>query len=322
MRILASIHLYPPKHNCGAEYMMHQTLKFLQSKGHDVRVILHQTNKYKIDNLYTFDGIDVFPPTDYLKERLFEWCDIVFTHLDYTQLSINLAHRYKKKCVHFIHNYSVYASIEHAIDRQYVVYNSEVAKKVINYNHDNFILHPPVDYRFYDTGKDSQQNEFITLINLDYNKGGHILKEIAERMPNYKFLGVIGSYSADSKGQFIKQPNNVKIIENTTNIKEVYSNTRVLIMPSEFESWGRVATEAMCSGIPVISSGTEGLRENCGNAGIYVDRDNIEKWIKEIKKLDKPENYKKASKLAKDRSRELDPVNELNEFNNWLCTLK
>lgn len=322
MKILASIHLYPPKHNCGAEYMMHQTLKFLQSKGHEVRVILHQANRYKIDSVYSFDGVDVFPPTDYLVDRLFEWCDFVFTHLDYTQLSINLAYRYKKKCVHFIHNYSVYSSIENAINPQYVVYNSEVARKVINYKWNNFILHPPVDYRFYDTGKDTEQNEFITLINLDLNKGGDILRQIAEKMPNKKFLGVKGSYSSSDKGQIVNQPSNVKVIDNTTNIKKVYEITRILIMPSEFESWGRTATEAMCNGIPVINSGTEGLRENCSDAGIYVERENIDKWIKEIKKLDKPENYKKASKLAKDRSRELDPINELNEFNNWLCTLK
>ena len=322
MKILASIHLYPPKHNCGAEYMMHQTLKFLQSKGHEVRVLLHQANRHKIDSVYSFEGVDVFPPTDYLRDRLFEWCDLVFTHLDYTQLSINLAHRYNKKCVHFIHNYSVYSSIENAINPQYVVYNSKVAKKVINYKWDNFILHPPCDYRFYDTGKDSQSNEYVTLINLDYNKGGHILKEIAEKMPSKRFLGVLGSYSADSKGQIVNQPSNVRIMGNTTNIKKVYEITRILIMPSEFESWGRVATEAMCSGIPVISSGTEGLKENCGKAGIYVDRYNVDGWVKEIKKLDKPENYQKASNLAKDRSRELDPIKELNEFNNWICTLR
>lgn len=322
MKILASIHLYPPKHNCGAEYMMHQTLKYLQSRGHEVRVLLHQANRHKIDTIYTFDGVDVFPPTDYLKDRLFEWCDIVFTHLDYTQLSINLAHQHKKKCVHFIHNYSKYPSIENAIDKQYVVYNSNVAKNVIKYNHDNFILHPPVDYRHYDTAKDSQSNEYVTLINLDYNKGGHILREIALKMPKHRFLGVMGSYSSSDKGQVVNQPSNVRIMGNTTNIKSVYEITRILIMPSEFESWGRTATEAMCSGIPVISSGTDGLRENCGKAGIYVDRDNVDAWVKAIKSLDKVETYSKASKLAKDRSRELDPINELNEFNNWLCTLK
>lgn len=322
MKILASIHLYPPHHNCGAEYMMHQTLKFLQSEGHEVRVILHQANRHKIDNLYSFEGVDVFPPTDYLTDKLFDWCDLVFTHLDYTQLSINLAQRYRKKCVHFVHNYSVYASITNAIDKQYVVYNSQAAKDEINYSCDSFILHPPVDYRFYDTGMDASLNDYITLINLDHNKGGHILKQIAERMPNRKFLGVTGSYSSDGNGQYTVQPPNVKVIPTTTNIRQVYQTTRLLIMPSKFESWGRTATEAMCNGIPVISSGTKGLRENCGKAGIYVDRENIDEWVKEIEKLDDGRTYRKYQRLSRERAIELDPVNELKEFNNWLCTLK
>jgi glycosyltransferase involved in cell wall biosynthesis len=72
----------------------------------------------------------------------------------------------------------------------------------------------------------------------------------------------------------------------------------------------------MCSGIPVISSGTPGLRENCGDAGIYVERDDIDGWVKAIKNLDK--EYKKASEKSKARSRELDPVKELELFEEWL----
>lgn len=321
MKILASIHLYPPKHNCGAEYMMHQTLKYLQSKGHEVRVLLWNGRKYSITNVYDFDGIDVFPPSDYIVTKLFDWCDLIFTHLDYTQTSINYGEKYKKKVVHFVHNWSRYASIDFS-QNQYVVYNSEVAKEKLQYKHESIVLHPPCDWRFYDTETNTIENEFVTLINLDHNKGGQILAEIAKKLPNKKFLGVKGSYSADENGQFLNQPSNVTIVENTSNIKEIYKQTRIILMPSKFESWGRVATEAMCSGIPVISSGTEGLRENCSKAGIYVERENIDKWVKEIVKLDKPENYKKASNLAKERSRELDPIKELEHFNTFICTLK
>ncbi len=62
MNIVASVHLYPPEHNCGAEWMLHFMLKDLQSKGHNVRVLLHDANKYKVRNNYVFDNIDVFPP--------------------------------------------------------------------------------------------------------------------------------------------------------------------------------------------------------------------------------------------------------------------
>ena len=322
MRILASIHLYPPKHNCGGEYMMHQTLKYLQSEGHEVRVLLWQANRHKIENLYTFDGVDVFPPTDYMIDRLFDWCDVIFTHLDYTQASITYGAKYKKKVVHFVHNWSTYGAIEMSDRPQYIVYNSEVAKRKLNYKHDSVVLHPPVDWRWYDTNVDPSLNQYVTLVNLDYNKGGNILSKIAERMPNTTFLGVLGSYSSNHMGQYDNQPPNVKVVPNTTTIKQVYQMTRVIIMPSEFESWGRVATEAMCSGIPVICNPTEGLMENCGDAGIYVDREDIDGWVKAITMLENQKTYRKWSKAAMKRSRELDPVNELKQFNTWLCTLK
>lgn len=324
MKFLCSIHLYPPKHNCGAEYMIHHMNKHLVEQGHEVRVLLWQANHYKIDSVYVYDGIDVFPPDQFMVETLFYWADVVMTHLDYTQQTIGLARIFKKPVVHLTHNYSVYPSIKDADRPQYIVYNSHAAKEIVNYPHEGIVVHPPVDYRFYDTKKDTEQNEFITLINLDGNKGGHILKQIAERMPEKKFLAVKGSYSEPaSTGQFTDQPSNVTVVPNTPYILQHYEKTRILIMPSKFESWGRTATEAMCSGIPVICTKTPGLLENCDKAGIYIeDRDNIDEWVKAIKKLDKPTEYKKWSDKAKARSRELDPQKELEQFETWAREIK
>ena len=320
MKILCSIHLYPPKHNCGAEYMIHHMNKYLVSQGHEVRVLLWQANHYRIENVYVYEGVDVFPPDKTLVETLFYWADVVMTHLDYTQQTIQLAKMFRKPVVHLIHNYTAYESIKQAEKPQYIVYNSEAAKEKLKYEHDSIVMPPACDWRVYDQNKDPQQNEFVTLINLDGNKGGAVLREIATRMPERKFLGVIGSYSEPaSDGQHTSQPGNVTVVPNTPRIMEVYERTRVLIMPSRIESWGRTATEAMCSGIPVICNPTEGLKENCGEAGIYVDREDIDGWVKAIKMLDK--DYVKWSKKAKKRSRELDPQKELEKFEAWIKTL-
>jgi glycosyltransferase involved in cell wall biosynthesis len=194
---------------------------------------------------------------------------------------------------------------------------------MLNYSHESVVVHPPVDYRKHDTGKDSFKNEFITLVNLDQNKGGEVLREIAKRMPHKKFLGIKGSYSEPAAiGQIVDQPENVKIEENTPFIRQVYERTKIILMPSKYESWGMVATEAMSSGIPVICNPTFGLKENCGKAGIYVDRDDINGWVKAIEKLDDEKEYRKASKKAKDRSRELDPEKELREFELWAREIK
>mgnify|MGYP001420647474 CR=1 FL=1 len=63
---------------------------------------------------------------------------------------------------------------------------------------------------------------------------------------------------------------NVEFIDQTDNIKEIYSKTQILIFPSIFESYGRVAVEACINGIPVIASDLPGIREATYNLSYYV----------------------------------------------------
>lgn len=294
--------------------MAHRIIKNLQSKGHSVRVLLHQANHYKITTTYTYDGVDVFPPNPNVIENLFRWSQCVFTHLDYTRWTIGMAGLYKKPVFHLIHNTHKYPEIENANSSQHIVYNSLWAKDKLGYKWSNFILTPPTDYRDFEIGVDSADNEYITLINLNENKGGEIFYQIAKAMPHKKFLGVRGSYDE----QIIKDLPNITYIDKTTNILSVYQKTRILLMPSAYESWGITATEAMCCGIPVISTEAEGLKENCGKAGIFIkDRNDIQSWVKEITKLDDAKAYAAASKKAKGRGREHDPRKALDQFEQW-----
>jgi len=294
--------------------MLHHILKHLQSKGHNVRILLHQANHYKITNNYVFDGVDVFPPNPNVVDNLMRWNDAIITHLDYTRWTVSAAKLYKKPVFHLIHNSHPYPEIIDAERNQHIVYNSLWLKNKLQYKWPNFILTPPVDYRIYDLQIDPSKNEYITLINTNENKGGKIFEKIAQAMPNKRFLGVLGSYDEQMRSNLP----NLKIVPNTPNIMPHYKETRILLMPSEYESWGRTATEAMCSGIPVISSEADGLKENCGSAGIYIkDRNDIKSWVSAINKLDDKKAYEEASRKAKARSREHDPRKALDEFETW-----
>ena len=314
MNILFSIHLYPPNHLCGAEWMAHRIIKHLQSKGHHIRVLLHQANHYRITNNYCWDGVDVFPPNQNVIDNLFRWSHAVFTHLDYTRWSIGAATLYKKPLFHLIHNTHNYPEIADSDTSQHVVYNSKWAKEKLGYKWSNFILTPPIDYREFDIDVDTADNQYITLINTNENKGGKIFEEIARAMPHKKFLGVEGSYD----NQITANLPNITYIKKTADILSVYKQTRILLMPSKYESWGMTATEAMCCGIPVVSSEAEGLKENCAKAGIFVkDRDDIKSWVNEINKLDDAKAYAAASRKVKARGREQDPRKALDEFETW-----
>jgi glycosyltransferase involved in cell wall biosynthesis len=293
--------------------MIHAINKSCKSYGHDVRVLLHQANHYRIKNHYIFDDIDVFPPDQILLEKLVNWSNAMFTHLDYTRLSIAMAEMFNKPLFHLIHNTHTYPEIVQANKPQCIIYNSNWAKSVLNYNYDSIILHPPCDYKYYNVCNNPIDNEFITLINLNENKGANIFYELAELLPNKKFLGVKGSYDE----QIIKQLPNVTILEKQVDIRKIYKQTRLLLMPSLYESWGRTATEAMASGIPVICTETGGLAENCGNSGTYSKR-TAEAYALEIEKLDNSKLYLRKSKQARQRAIELDPTIELAQFNEWL----
>lgn len=264
--------------------------------------------------MYSFEGVPVMPKTRNVLD-LFQWADVVFTHLDYAKWTTHLARMAKRPLYFFSHNSSHF--YDEMINTNYntrVVYNCAAIKEILDYKAPSYILHPPCDWRFYDVSETAKP-EYITLINLNLNKGGEQFYKIAEAMPHKKFLGVTGSYDE----QVIKDLPNVTIIEKMVDIRPVYEQTRILLMPSEYESWGRTATEAMCSGIPVLATPTFGLKENIGEGGIFIeDRDNIDEWVYQIERLDDETEYKTASDYAKERSRELDPVKELEGFNEFL----
>lgn len=325
MRIAWVIHLYPPTHMCGSEMVAHQLNKFLISKGHEVRVILMQADMHNIKVPYEYEGVKVFGPPS--SSDGYAWGQVLMTHLDYTRHTIAMAQMINRPVVNFIHNSHPYAEIVNARGNNYCVYNSKWIADKLGYRWPSIVFNPPCDYRVYDLKKNPRENEYITLINLDENKGGKILAKIAAAMPSKKFLAVKGGYSEPAViGQWTKQPSNVTVIENTTDIASVYSRTRILLMLSRYESWGRTATEAMCNGIPVICTPTPGLMENCADAGIYVkERGEIKRngpdvvyedsedydisyIMKAITKLDKDKKYYEAvSALCRERSRELDP---------------
>jgi glycosyltransferase involved in cell wall biosynthesis len=73
----------------------------------------------------------------------------------------------------------------------------------------------------------------------------------------------------------------------------VYGRTKILLVPSLWEeAYGRVATEAQLSGIPVITSNRGGLPEAVGTGGITLDPEGpLEAWVVATRKLWEEESY-------------------------------
>jgi glycosyltransferase involved in cell wall biosynthesis len=135
---------------------------------------------------------------------------------------------------------------------------------------------PPIfradDYRTFGEGR------HVTFINPVQVKGVEVALAVAGLCPDIPFLFVRAwplskKNESDLKQRLSALPN-VRLIDRTTDMARIYEQTRVLLVPSQWEeTWGRVVSEAQFSGIPVLSSDHAGLTESVGPGGILVDRE-------------------------------------------------
>ena len=301
MKVLWSIHLYYPRHGAGAESMTRTINKYLISQGHEVKILLHQANQYKIKEMYEFEGISIFPPDDYIIDKLFTWSDVVISYLDYNKWTSYKCVEYKKKMVHIAHNDIPYASVIDSPCPVKVVYNAEWVKNVLNYVHPSFVFPPPVDESM---KVEKREKKYIAMVNLNSNKGAMQFYSVAKKLPQYQFLAIKGSYD----NQIVSTLPNVKTVPNVPDIRVYYKEVAIMLCLSHYESWGLVAGEAMMNGIPLICNPTPGLNENVGKGGIFINRKDTQKIADEITKLMEDEKYyQKWSKAGLKRFQELKP---------------
>lgn len=150
------------------------------------------------------------------------------------------------------------------------------------------VIPPSIDPNLYET---TTTGDYVTLINPYPEKGFDRAVEIARECPNIPFLFVESWTLKDAHRaeieRIIEPLGNVRLEGRTANMKTVYGRTKILLAPSRWEeAWGRVASEAHCSGIPVIGSQRGGLPEAIGPGGIVLDYDApINQWASVVRKL-------------------------------------
>jgi glycosyltransferase involved in cell wall biosynthesis len=313
VKVLAHVHMYVPHHNAGAELMLHTLLRHLVDQDHEVRVLIARTPSA----MYAHEDITCSRSTRREFDRWYQWADVAITHLDLTREAMSYAQKHATPLVHIVHNdrQLTYHRVEHPVGAQLVVFNSRWIADKVRWKGPSIVIRPPVAADDYRTARGSA----LTLVNLSPSKGAEIFYELAARLPERRFLGVLGAYGRQLRPR-VPLPN-VTIVQNTPEIRAVYAQTRILLMPSDYESWGRVAIEAAASGIPTIAHPTPGLCESLGDAGIFADRDNVDMWVAAIQRLDDETTYQRQAAVVQQRSKELDPHAELEMFERSLQEL-
>lgn len=315
-RSVMLLHAYVPFWNAGSEVCAHTVNRFLVKKGHEVWVGA-PGYPYKI-----FEGVHLFDSNDRdFLHTLMRHTHVVGTH-SFRDRCLKLADQYGAAFIDWFHGGTYTANGRKDISRNnnpkyWAVFNSDSLKAAHNdiKQEKYHILRPPVDWREYEIPETAHQRKYITLSNLNENKGGQILIDIARVVPECQFLGVRGSYWKQIEDKTVT---NITYIDNTPKIKDVYAMTKILIMPSKDETWGRTAVEAMSSGIPVIAAPTPGLKECCDGSALIVERTHIEEWARLIRRLCNDNTfYDEYSNRGRARAKQLEPTHDLEMFLEW-----
>lgn len=308
MRILAYVHRYQGMgHNAGGETSLHAALAHLVRQGHECVVLVGQETEVPP---YELDGVSVVTsdsnvaiksqPFDY-----FPWAEVIVTQLTCSYRGGIVAGMLRKPLIHYMHN--DHPKMISTLDKYAWagLYNTEWVRNAVR-SSDVYtpgpVLHPVVDPALYAT-KRTRAAKYVTLVNLSmggdglYDKGWQTFFELAKRNPEVPFLAVRGAYGE----QAYEDLPNVTYLDHQPDMRQVYRQTRVLLVPSKYESFGRVAVEAAASGIPSILTATEGTREAMGDAASYCEYGDLDEWNFALGNV-LAGNYADASRAALARS--------------------
>jgi glycosyltransferase involved in cell wall biosynthesis len=302
LKILFHVHRWPPYHGSGGEYHMQEIALWMKERGHEVRIAVRDAER-DYDHLGLPVRLRKGGATFEALREDYRWCEIAVTHLDLTRGALMECRKLGRPLVHVVHNQRTLAQYGAQVrDVAIAAFNSEWCRATwLKENRGRFedvsmIVRPRVRTDVY-SGQGG--GPALTLINLSDNKGANLFYDLARRNPGRPFIGVLGAY-----GEQVPAPSlpNLEIRPNG-NILPVYHDTRVLLMPSLYESWGRTGLEAGASGIPTLAHPAPGLIESLGSAGTFADRRDVWSWEEAITRFDSPTHYAVIGASAERRAK-------------------
>lgn len=136
----------------------------------------------------------------------------------------------------------------------------------------------------------THHNEYITMINPALSKGVAIFAKMAQvcltYAPELKFLVVNSRETFNNSIEMLHELNdqgnrpfaqgkfkfiNVIQVPLTDDIAQIYAQSKVCVIPSlAYESWGRIASEALLNNIPVLGANIGGIPEAINGGGVVL----------------------------------------------------
>ncbi len=136
----------------------------------------------------------------------------------------------------------------------------------------------------------------VLFVNPTPIKGVEILFALAEACPDLSFL-VAESWNLEPRWRALCRQRadvlgNIDWVAPTRDMRTLYAQARVLLMPSLWEeAFGRTVIEAQVSGIPVLGSTRGALPETIGAGGVLLDpHAPIAKWAAALRGMIGPDH--------------------------------
>jgi glycosyltransferase involved in cell wall biosynthesis len=188
------------------------------------------------------------------------------------------------------------------------------------------VIRPIIDPAQYVT---PTSREHVLFVNTIPRKGVEVALDLARARPDIPFDMVQGWTLKPPQVAVLRGrlPANVTLHPATRDMRPRYAQARLLLAPSQWEeAWGRVATEAQVSGIPVLASSRGGLPEAVGDGGLLLPADAPgEEWARALGRLwDDAAAYARYAAAAAEHGRrpEIQPETIVEDLLSLLRGLK
>lgn len=314
IRVLAVVHGWFPSLAAGSERMVQHMLSALPREEFEVDVLsfgFGETDS-TTESLYEYEGIPVhrgYSPVYEVDPDV-----IIFHHGPVARVMPSFYLEYPEAHVIAVYHNDRF-DIQDIKDAKadLEVFNTREVKRSVG--GPGIVVHPPLEPSRHFVEKTGSK---ILLSNIQKNKGVYQFAELARRMPEFEFLGLVGTHETQ-EFDLLRPIPNVEIHPVVQDMRVIWRKTRITLMPSGYESYGMIAAESCVSGIPVIASPTPGLIECLDHAGLFIPRDDVDGYEKTLRLLLTDENhYRERSSLAALRGRELEAQSqrELSRFVN------
>jgi glycosyltransferase involved in cell wall biosynthesis len=320
------LHNYPPVVLAGAEFAAHRINLWLLKEGWTVRVyIVGQAAEYPAE----FEGVPITCARN-CYDLPIDSDTLLLSQLWAARQAHMVVDMKRLKYIEFVHyvDNTVVSPYPWTTRRDFLmVYNSlDTQKRALEIggwlSTVKSVLMPPL---ITDVPASLSQVEekrsaraearWITLVNFSTDKGADIFNSCAtmNEKEGREFVGIAGSH-----GQQEKPCARVQVLTATLDMESVWAKTRILVVPSKYETWSMVASEALLRGIPVVAADhIPALKENCGDGALYVPRDDVGAWLRALDTIEA--EYEQYSQKARSVSLSKKPDQEANLRNIFYC---